>query len=216
MISRITCNYYTISIGYDNGSIRIFGNNRGKYEFNYVFNVQTDMILYLVYDPLEEFLYASSRDKSYAIYSIKLLKCVKLYADCYDIIGTMNASLDYLSIVNICPQSHGFITCYLTNNSVLFYQRYNHKVKYKVEVFKTNQYLCLCRVTFLKDGHLFITSTHDFNFYIYDFIRLKIVFRLELYSYLPVKTFIVSRQEIIHFLNAKNEIILTCDLNKFL
>lgn len=218
-ITRIAANNQIscIAIGYDSGRIKLFGSIRDDNEMNHVFSNQTSSIIYMVFDPLNEFLYASSKDKSYAIYSIKLLKSIKLFQNIYDIDNS--CFLNYLNIVNICPHKYGLITCYLTNNAVQFYERHTNKLKYNVQIYtKSNmEYkMCLTRVAFLKDGFFFITSTSDHKFYVYDFIRMKLVYRFELYSYLPIRSYTVLEESIIQFINDRNETIIRLDLNKLI
>ena len=129
-ITRIASNnkFNLVAIGYSNGSIRLHGNIKNKHAVNpieYTFSGhQHDRIICIVFDPKDEFIYASSEDKSYGVYSVKLLRCVRLYANYYDV---RDFKYDYLDIVNICAHEHGLISCYLTASSMHFYTRYNYK-----------------------------------------------------------------------------------------
>ncbi len=121
--------------------------------------------------------------------------------------------VNYLDVANICPHGLGLITCYLSSSEVLFYARYNYKLRYKIEVLEgapCRRASCLSHVSFVHDSGLFVVSSFDFTFYVYDFVKLKLVYRLE--KEMRFSYFSVQPKNVVKFRNENNALYL--DLNK--
>jgi hypothetical protein len=135
---------------------------------------------------------------------------VKLFTNCYDITGF---NVNCLDIQNICPNKYGLITCYLSNNQIYFFERYNYCRKYKIVVFNKNiTDECLSKVCFAKSGHLVYTITNTFRMYIYNFIKLRLIFKLDLNSILTVRNMFLLNDDKIFYIKEKK--IYSLDLNK--
>lgn len=178
-----------------------------------VFSDQTDAILYIVFDPLDEFVYASSQDKSYAIYSIKQLRCVKKIENRYDISNV--TYINSLHIFNICPHKHGLVTCYLSRNSIHVYERYIYTDKFCLNVFKsTIPDVALTGCKFLLEGHLIVTIDSASCLFIFDFIKFELMRKYEFCSTIPLQTLHFYNEDLIFYLNT-NFKLKKIDLNKF-
>lgn len=214
IISRINSNVNAklISIGYKSGNITLYGRLDAGYSIDHTFMEQKDEILYLVFDPLNEFLYSSSKDKSIAIYSIKHLNCVKLITDFYDLSNIINLSA--LDIINIAPHKYGLITCFLSNHEIHAYERYNYKKKYFIKILNENSKLDLISLKFVKDGEIIFTFDNSNNLYIYNFIKLQLLRKYEFFSQISLNKLYYYNEDLIYYIN-RNSNLKKIDLNKF-
>ena len=175
-------------IGYKNGLIKLFGNYNNKFTIEQLFNEQTESIICLRFDPLDQFLYASSKDGSYACYSIKTLCLQYILKSCFNL---NNETLTNYEINNICLHNHGLVNCFLANNQINIYERLSKSIKYKVKVFdskNTSDFKCLTQIKFLKKGEYLLCTTNFNSIYIYNFIFLKLFIKIDFLSYEPIKS----------------------------
>ena len=180
-----------LAIGYENGLIML------KSKINYKFHNLSSQIICLKFDPLNEFLYVSSTDGTYAFYSLKTLNCKHTIYNSFDYVQISN------DISNICPHKNGLLVCLLTNNEIKLYERYNYNAKFTIKVQeKSSNKLCfLTKVNFLGNGEFILVTNNTNTLCIYDFIKLRICVKLKFKSVGSLNSLWFYRNRLFYYIN---------------
>ena len=120
-VNKITCfeinnDLNVMVLGFESGKISIVNKNH-KIIFN--FKRQSDDIINIKIDPLQDFSICASADGSYVFISFKLMTVIRIIKDLFINIRSITQRFDLIK--NISINSNSLLRCLLANKEILIF-----------------------------------------------------------------------------------------------